>query len=136
MACLRSLERDDFRFARHHHTLGSCWSMLFSEKRYTLFGIMLYRHFPFGQGLICARRLREVRFSASFPGGVPVARSDPVRVRSSAHIEASETTTIMPCLRKLRVPSMTLSPDCACELPEVPSGPMSLRAGLDPRGRR
>jgi hypothetical protein len=34
------LERDDFGFARHH-ALGYWWSMIFSENRYTLFGIML-----------------------------------------------------------------------------------------------
>jgi hypothetical protein len=35
-----ALERDDVRFARHH-ALGSWWSMIFSENRCTLFGIML-----------------------------------------------------------------------------------------------
>src|SRR5215211_6306284 len=40
--CRRSirLERDDFSSNRHP-ALGYCWSMIFSENRYPLFGIML-----------------------------------------------------------------------------------------------
>jgi len=34
------LERDDFSSNRHP-ALGYCWSMIFSENRYPLFGIML-----------------------------------------------------------------------------------------------
>jgi hypothetical protein len=34
------LERDDFTLVRHH-ALDSWWSMIFSENRYPLFGIML-----------------------------------------------------------------------------------------------
>jgi hypothetical protein len=33
-------EHDDFGFA-NHHALGSWWSMIFSENRFPLFGIML-----------------------------------------------------------------------------------------------
>jgi len=35
-----ALERDDFSFA-HHHALALWWSMIFSENRCPLFGIML-----------------------------------------------------------------------------------------------
>jgi len=35
-----ALERDDFSFA-HHPALAYWWSMIFSENRYPLFGIML-----------------------------------------------------------------------------------------------
>jgi hypothetical protein len=35
-----ALERDDFSSNRHH-ALTSSWSMIFSENRYPLFGIML-----------------------------------------------------------------------------------------------
>jgi hypothetical protein len=34
------LKRDDFSSNRHP-ALGYCWSMIFSENRYPLFGIML-----------------------------------------------------------------------------------------------
>jgi hypothetical protein len=34
------LKRDDFS-SNHHRALTSCWSMVFSENRYPLFGIML-----------------------------------------------------------------------------------------------
>jgi hypothetical protein len=34
------LERDDFSLNRHP-ALAYCWSMIFSENRYPLFGIML-----------------------------------------------------------------------------------------------
>jgi hypothetical protein len=34
------LERDDFSSNRHR-ALAYCWSMIFSENRYPLFGIML-----------------------------------------------------------------------------------------------
>ena len=37
---LSSLERDDFSSNRDP-ALGYCWSMMFSENRYPLFGIML-----------------------------------------------------------------------------------------------
>jgi hypothetical protein len=37
---LPSLERDDFSSNRHP-ALAYCWSMIFSENRYPLFGIML-----------------------------------------------------------------------------------------------
>ena len=36
----KRLERDDFSSNRHP-ALGYCWSMIFSENRYPLFGIML-----------------------------------------------------------------------------------------------
>jgi hypothetical protein len=36
----RLLERDDFPLNRHP-ALTYCWSMIFSENRYPLFGIML-----------------------------------------------------------------------------------------------
>jgi hypothetical protein len=36
----RSLERDDFSSNRHP-ALAYCWSMIFSENQYPLFGIML-----------------------------------------------------------------------------------------------
>jgi hypothetical protein len=35
-----ALKRDDFSSNRHP-ALGYCWSMMFSENRYPLFGIML-----------------------------------------------------------------------------------------------
>jgi hypothetical protein len=35
-----SLERDDFSL-NHHPALAFCWSKIFSENRYPLFGIML-----------------------------------------------------------------------------------------------
>src|SRR5215218_8284233 len=38
------LERDDFSSNRHP-ALGYCWSMIFSENRYPLFGIMLWSIF-------------------------------------------------------------------------------------------
>ena len=37
---LAALERDDFSSSRHH-ALSYRWSMIFSENRYPLFGIML-----------------------------------------------------------------------------------------------
>jgi len=36
----RTLDRDDFSLNRHHD-LSSCLSMIFSENRFPLFGIML-----------------------------------------------------------------------------------------------
>src|SRR5262249_26570247 len=38
-----TLKRDDFSSNRHP-TLAPCLSMIFSENRYTLFGIMLWPH--------------------------------------------------------------------------------------------
>src|SRR5215211_6582249 len=40
VAATCDLERDDFSSNRHP-ALGYCWSMIFSENRYPLFGIML-----------------------------------------------------------------------------------------------
>jgi len=40
LPCEACLERDDFSFARHP-ALAYCWSMIFSENRCPLFGIML-----------------------------------------------------------------------------------------------
>ena len=37
---MQALERDDFPSNRHP-ALGYCWSMIFSENRHPLFGIML-----------------------------------------------------------------------------------------------
>jgi hypothetical protein len=39
-SALTFLERDDFSSNRHH-ALTSSWSMIFSENRFPLFGIML-----------------------------------------------------------------------------------------------
>ena len=41
LARFDDLERDDFSSNRHL-ALPYCWSMIFSENRYPLFGIMLY----------------------------------------------------------------------------------------------
>jgi hypothetical protein len=40
LKCVGVLKRDDFSLNRHR-ALSYCWSMIFSENRYPLFGIML-----------------------------------------------------------------------------------------------
>jgi hypothetical protein len=67
-----TLERDDFSSNRHH-ALAFCLSMIFSENRWPLFGIMLYATFsPSGRS---PPSLRAIQIAAAMMTTLMIARA-------------------------------------------------------------